>query len=71
MLIKIIKCAGKDYWYRDLVGKIIPVKEGKWVDDGLHTRPFEPGKDEDVPLNYIDYISLTGGHISAADVEIQ
>ena len=71
MQAKIKSCSGKEYWYRGMVGKVISITTEKVVDDGLHERPFMPGKDDTVPLTQISYLTPDGRYLCARDVEVE
>lgn len=36
--VKIKKCSDKDYWYKDMIGKVILVKEVSWVSAYLESK---------------------------------
>ncbi|WP_075366464.1 hypothetical protein [Desulfosporosinus metallidurans] len=58
MKAKIKSCSNKGYWYWGMVGEVIRITGKKVVDDGLHERLFVPGKDDNVPLAQISYLTL-------------
>jgi len=68
---KIKNCSGKGYWYWGMVGKAISITGEKVVDDGLHERPFVRGKDDNVPLTQISYLTPDRRYLCAKDVDIE
>ena len=67
---KIIGCPNKDYWYSDMVGDVVDLTGERWVDDGLHERPFEPDTDGNIALSQIGYTTVYGPQICALDLEV-
>lgn len=53
-----------------MVGEVIRITDEKLVDDGLHERPFVPGRDDGVPLTQISYLTLDGRYLCARDIEV-
>ena len=54
-----------------MIGKSIRITGKKLVDDGLHERAFMPGKDDNVPLLQISYLTPDGKYICANDIEVE
>ncbi|AFM39854.1 hypothetical protein Desaci_0794 [Desulfosporosinus acidiphilus SJ4] len=71
MRARIKSCPDKEYWYWGMIGKSISITGKKVVDDGLHERVFVPGKDDNVPLLQISYLTPDGKYLCANDVEVQ
>jgi len=67
---EIIKYPNKAYWYYPLVGKTIELTGEKWVDDGLHERPFVPVVDDGVRLSMVSYTTTSGNEVCATDIRI-
>lgn len=63
-------CPNKGYWYWELVGETVRITSKKVVDDGLHERTFVPGKDDNVPLTQVSYLTPAGRYLCANDIEI-
>ena len=57
---KIKSCPNKGYWYWGMVGEVISITGEKVVDDGLHEKPFVLGKDNNVSLKQISYLTPFG-----------
>ncbi|HZK83844.1 MAG TPA: hypothetical protein VFC58_04035 [Desulfosporosinus sp.] len=69
--IAFINLANKGYWYWGMVGEIISITDKKLVDDGLNERPFVAGKDDNVPLKHINYLTPDGMYLCARDVDVE
>ena len=71
MQAKIKSCSNKEYWYWGMVDEVINITTEKVVDDGLHERLFVPGKDDNVPLTQISYVTPDRRYLCAKDVEVE
>lgn len=55
--VKIVKCSSPDWWYKNLVGETIKIKEQQYADDYIATLT-----DIDVPM--------TNGYLCKGDCEL-
>jgi hypothetical protein len=55
--VKILKCSSSDWWYKDLIGKTIKIKDQEYKDDYMATLT-----DIDVPM--------TNGYLLKSDCEL-